>query len=419
MKNNQEKFDVAVIGGGPAGMMAAGKAAELGAKVVLLEKNATLGKKLLITGHRRCNLTNAEFDDRKFIEKLGDKKSKFLFSALAAFGPKEVIEFFESKNLKTKVEKNNRVFPSADNSCDVLDVLQKYLKDGNVKIIFNAEVQGFERKEKEIKSVQLKDKQILADKFILCTGGKSYSVTGSTGDGYKWAKDLGHNIIEPMPALVPIKTKETWVKDVQGLSFVVDINLIQNNKKQYLYFGEILFTHFGLSGPAILNISKKVEELAKNGEVIISLDVNPDSTQEQLDEKLKKDFQENSNKNISNYLTKLLPQKMADTILKLSGIEMTKKIHAVTKEERKKIINSLKDLRLTFDGTTGFNQAMLTSGGVDLKEVDSKTMQSKIIKNLFFAGEILDLDGPTGGFNLQICWSTGHAAGTYAINGKK
>jgi hypothetical protein len=414
MEKKLEKFDVAVIGGGPAGMMAAGYAAELGAKVVLLEKNAILGRKLLLTGHGRCNLTNAEFDDQKFIEKLNNKKSKFLFSSLAAFGPEEVIEFFEFRKLKTKVEKNNRVFPAGDNSCDVLDILKKYLQDNKVKIIFNAEVQVFEKNGKEIKSVRLKDREILADKFILCTGGKAYPSTGSIGDGYRWAKDLGHNIIEPSPALVPIKTKEDWVKEVQGLSFdKVGINLLQNNKKQYSYSGEILFTHFGLSGPAILNLSKKVGELAKNGEVIISIDLKPDFNREQLDEKLKKDFPENSNKNIANYLTKILPQKMADTSLKLSGIEMTKKIHAVTKEERKKIVSLIKDLRLTYDDTTGFNQAMLTGGGVDLKEVDSKTMQSKIINNLFFAGEILDLDGLTGGFNLQICWSTGHAAGTY------
>lgn len=419
MENNQEKFDVAVIGGGPSGMMAASRAAELGAKVVLLEKNASLGKKLLITGHGRCNLTNAEFNDQKFIEKLNNRKAKFLFSALAAFGPEEVIEFFESRNLKTKIEKNNRVFPADNSSCDVQDALEKYLKDTGVKIIFNAEVQDLEKIGNEIKSVQLKDKQILADKFILCTGGQSYPATGSTGDGYQWAKDLGHKIIETAPALVPIRTKETWVKEVQGLSFEAEINLIQNNKKQYSYFGEILFTHFGLSGPMILNASRKIGELAKNGEVIISIDLNRKFTNEQIDNKLKKDFPENSNKNIANYLTKLLPQKMADTILKLSGIDATKKIHAITKEERKKIINFLKDLRLTYNGTAGYNQAMLTGGGVNLKEVDSKTMRSKIIKNLFFAGEILDLDGPTGGFNLQICWSTGFVAGTYAANGKK
>ncbi|HEX7586496.1 MAG TPA: NAD(P)/FAD-dependent oxidoreductase [Patescibacteria group bacterium] len=415
MKNPLEKFDVVVIGGGPAGMMAAGRAAELGARVALLEKNHSLGKKLLITGKGRCNITQAEFNDKEFIRKLGNKKGKFLFSSLAAFGPATVINFFAAKNLKTKVEKGGRVFPVANSSVSVLDSLLKYLKDNGVKMIFGAEVRQLEIVQNEIRSVQLKDAVIYADKFILCTGGKSYPGTGSTGDGYKWAKKMGHTIIKPLPALVPIKIKESWVKDLQGVSLQnVEIKVLLGDKKSESRFGEMLFTHFGLSGPIILSASKRVGELLENGEVVLAIDLEPTFSREQLDKKLQKDFQENIHKDFKNYLPELLPQKMAEAIIKLSGIEAKKKINFITKPERQKLVDLLKDLRVTAEDTLGYDQAIITSGGVDLKEIDSKTMQSKKIRNLFFAGEILDLDGPTGGYNLQICWSTSYAAGTYA-----
>lgn len=429
-----KKFDIAVIGGGPTGMIAAGRAAELGARVVLLEKNASLGKKLLITGKGRCNITQAEFDDKEIIKKFG-KQGKFLFSSLAAFGPEEVIAFFESRKVLTKTERGGRVFPVSDKAQDVLRVLQKYLEKNKVEIVYNAQVAGFDIASvvagKKITSISLAEqgymspekqaltptRKIYADKFILCTGGKSYPTTGSTGDGYQWVKDLGHTVIETAPALVPMKTKELWAKDIQGLSLKnVAINLLQNNKKQDSRFGEMMFTHFGLTGPIVLDLNKKAGELAQQGEVVISIDLKPALTQEQLDMRLQKDFKENSNKDFINYLPELLPQKMIATIVALSGIDPRKKINLVTKDERKKIIELLKNLRLTYDGTTGYNQAIITSGGVDVREVDSKTMQSRKIENLFLAGEILDLDGPTGGYNLQVCWSTGYAAGTYAAS---
>jgi len=416
LDQDPKKFDIAVIGGGPAGMMAAGRAAELGAKVVLLEKNGDLGKKLLITGKGRCNLTQAEFDDKEIIKKFG-KHGKFLFSALAAFGPEEVIKFFAERKVPTKIERGGRVFPVSDKAQDVLRVMQKYLEKQGVKIMYAREVLGFESDGQKITSIKLRVGEIQADKFILCTGGKSYPATGSTGEGYQWAKDLGHKIIETAPALVPIKTKESWVKDVQGLSLKnVEIKLLQNNKKQDSRFGEMLFTHFGLSGPIVLDLSKKIGELMRNGEVAISIDLKPALNHDQLDARLQRDFKENSNKDFINYLPELLPQKMIATIISLSGIDPRKKINLVTKDERKKLIDLLKDLRLTADGTTGYNQAIVTSGGVDTREVDSKTMQSRLISNLFFAGEILDLDGPTGGYNLQMCWSTGYVAGTYAAS---
>ncbi|MFA7208818.1 MAG: NAD(P)/FAD-dependent oxidoreductase [Parcubacteria group bacterium] len=439
MKSKIEKFDIAVIGGGPAGMMAAGRAAGLGARVALLEKNSSLGRKLLITGKGRCNLTQAEFDDKEIIKKFG-KNGKFLFSALDAFGPEEVIRFFEDRTVPVKIERGGRVFPKSDRAQDVLRALEKYLEKNNVEIIYDAQVAGFDvapiASGGKIASVKLAEKgyvsaekqammparRIYADKFIICTGGKSYPATGSTGDGYQWAKDLGHKIIPPAPALVPIKTKETWVKDVQGLSLKnVTVNLLQNNKKpayrtgkQDSRFGEMMFAHFGLTGPIVLDLSKKAGELMAQGEVAISIDLKPALDLDQLDARLQRDFKENSNKDFINYLPELLPQKIIASIVNLSGIDPRKKINLVTKEERKRLAGLLKDLRLTADGTTGYNQAIVTSGGVDTREVDSKTMRSRIVGNLFLAGEILDLDGPTGGYNLQMCWSTGYAAGTYA-----
>ena len=414
MNNLAEKFDVVVIGGGPAGIMAAGRVAEQGAKVVLLEKNSALGKKLLLTGNGRCNITQIEHDARSFVEKLG-KNGKFFFSAFSAFGPREVVEFFEQKNLPTKVEKNGRVFPISDCAIDVLSTLTKYLKDNEVEIITNAEVIGFEFAENKISGVKLKDQIICADKFILATGGKAYPATGSTGDGYVWAKELGHTIITPMPALAPVRIREDWVGDLQGLSLEeAHISLWQNAKKRESYSGEILFTHFGLSGPMIINASKTINALLQVGSVTIELELFPELTTFELDKKLVLAFEKNNKKDIKNYFKEILSRKMLDLILKLSEIDPDKKLNFLTKKERQKIVALLKSLKFTVLEVLGFKQAMVTSGGVALKEVDPKTMQSKIIENLYFAGEILDLDGPTGGYNLQICWSTGYLAGESA-----
>lgn len=399
-------------------MMAAGRAAEQGARVVLLEKNKNLGKKILITGKGRCNITQAEFDERKFIAELG-KKGKFLFSSLASFGPKEIIEFFEARDMPTKIERGGRVFPVSDKAQDVLNKLMGFLKEKKVKIFLGNQVKGFEMEKEKIQFVKVtnagKTEKIYADKFILCTGGKSYPATGSSGEGYVFAKKMGHTIIEPRPALAPIKTKEIWVKNWQGLSLKnVRISVFQNNKKQDERFGEMLFTHFGLSGPIILDISKKVDELLKKSEVRIEIDLKPALDFKELDQRLQKDFKENSKKDFKNYLGSLLPQKMIENFIDLSGIEAKKKMHFITQTERKKMLHLLKKLSVTAVRVADFKQAIITSGGIDTREVDSKTMQSRIVSNLFFAGEILDLDGPTGGYNLQICWSTGYAAGTYA-----
>jgi hypothetical protein len=411
MHKSDKKFDIAVIGGGPAGMLAAGRAAELGAKVVLLEKNSALGKKLLLTGNGRCNITQIDHDAKGFVEKLG-KNGKFFFSAFSAFGPNEVIEFFEKRNLSTKVEKNGRVFPITDDAIDVLSTLTKYLKDGGVEIITNAQVIGFEFGENKISGVKLKDQIIQADKFILATGGKAYPTTGSTGDGYAWVKELGHTIVTPMPALAPVRIKEDWVGDLQGLSLEdAHISLWQNEKKQASFQGELLFTHFGLSGPLIINASKAISVLLQKGLVTIELELFPELATFELDKKLVLAFEKNNKKDIKNYFREILSRKMLELILKLAEIDPDKKLNFLTKKERQKIVALLKSLKFTVLDVMGFESAMITSGGIALKEVDPKTMQSKIIENLYFAGEILDLDGPTGGYNLQICWSTGYLAG--------
>ncbi|MBU4047953.1 NAD(P)/FAD-dependent oxidoreductase [bacterium] len=408
-------FDIAVIGGGPAGMMAAGRAAELGAKVVLIEKNETLGKKLLITGKGRCNFTHNEFDIRKFAEKFG-RNGRFLYSALALFGVGEVIDFFESRGVKTKVEQGDRVFPEKGNAQDIVNVLMKYLAEGKVNILLNSEVTGFKQENGKISQVLLRDRQISADKYIICAGGKAYPQTGSTGDGYQWAEQLGHTIITPVPALNPVKTSEDWVKELQGLSLKnVSLKLFQNGKKQDERFGEMLFTHFGVSGPIVMDMSKKIGALLKNGPVKLILDLKPALDFKKLDKRIQRDFQEFKGRMFKNSLKGLLPLSMIPVIIKLSGIEPEKKVDYISREEKNKLVHLLKELELTPTGLLGFKWSVVTNGGVALKEVNPNTMGSKKIENLYFAGEILDLDGPSGGYNLQECWSTGYLAGQSVI----
>ncbi|HBY56351.1 MAG TPA: aminoacetone oxidase family FAD-binding enzyme [Candidatus Atribacteria bacterium] len=413
MKENNS-FDIAVIGGGPAGMMAAGRAAELGAKVVLIEKNEILGKKLLLTGKGRCNFTHNELDIRKFAEKFG-KNRRFLYSALSTFGALEVINFFESRGVKAKVEQGDRIFPENSNARDILNVLVKYLKEGKVYILLNVEVVGFKEEDQKISYVLLRNQKLSADKYILCTGGKSYPQTGSTGDGYRWAEQLGHTVIPPVPALNPVKTSESWVKELQGLSLKnVSLKLFKNGKKKDERFGEMLFTHFGISGPIVMDMSKNIGDLMKNGPVKLILDLKPALDFKKLDKRIQRDFQEFKGRMFKNSLKGLLPLSMIPVIIALSGIDPEKKVDYIRREERNKLVHLLKELELTSTGLLGFKWSVVTSGGVALKEVDPNTMGSKKIKNLYFAGEILDLDGPSGGYNLQECWSTGYLAGQNA-----
>jgi len=410
-------FDVAVIGGGPAGMMASGRAAEAGAKVLLLEKNRSLGRKLLVTGKGRSNLTRAEFNFRELVKKYS-REGDFLLFPLSVFGVKETIEFFNKKGLATKIERGKRVFPRSDSSRDVLRILLNYLKEGKVEIRTNSKVGKVIPDGNKIAKIILKGGQEFAARnYIIATGGKSFPGTGSTGDGYRWLEKLGHKIEKLRPALVPLRIKENWPKKAQGLSLKnVRLTVFQNNKKQDSRFGEMLFTHFGVSGPIVLNLSFKVGELLEKGEVKLVLDLKPALDFTTLDKRLQSDFAKYGNKLFKNSLDDLLPQKLIQVVVELSGINPVKKTNEITKEERRKLAKLLKTMEMQVIGLLGFGMAIITSGGVSLKEIDAKTMKSKLIDNLFLAGEIINLHGPTGGYNLQLCWSTGYLAGKSAVS---
>lgn len=408
------KYDVAIIGGGPAGMISAGRAGELGASVILIEKNKNLGRKLLITGKGRCNITNKENNLREFINEFG-KNGEFLFSALSRFGVKETIDFFGKLNLKTKIERGNRVFPISDRSEDVLEALTGYLKKSNVKIKLNSEVREFIKKGDKIEKIILTDnEEIVADKFIISTGGKSHSGTGCTGDGYKWAKKLGHTITNLSSSLVPIALKEKIVKELEGLSLKnVEISVYKDNKKIDSRFGEAIFTNDGMSGPIIIDMSKKIgQELP--GNVEIKIDFKPALDFLKLDQRIQADFQKDCKKLFKNSLSELLPQKLIPVVVELSKINPSKKSGLIVKEERKRLTHLLKEFTLKVKSLADHERAIITVGGIKLGEIDQKTMKSKLIDNLYFAGEVLDLDGPTGGYNLQVCWTTGYVAGESA-----
>jgi predicted Rossmann fold flavoprotein len=409
--NKDNIFDVAIIGGGPAGMLAAGRAGELGAKVVLLEKNAKIGRKLLITGNGRCNLTQAEFNIREMVEKLGEN-GKFLFSSLSAFGVKETIEFFNNRGCKTKVERGDRVFPESDKAQDVLDVLVRYMAENGVTVLCSSEVTNLEKEDNRITRLITNKGEVIAKNYVLCTGGKSFPGTGSTGDGFKWVEKLGHHVTELTPSLTALNIKEDWVTSLQGLSLKnVEVSILQNDVKKESIFGEMLFTHFGISGPIILSISKNVGKLLKKGKVTISLDLKPALDFVKLDKRLQRDFLKYQNKIFKNSLDELLPQNLIPIIIAKSEIDPDKYVNSITKDERHRLLNLLKNLSMTVTSIQGFENSLVTSGGIAIKEIDPKTMRSKLIENLFFAGEIIDVDGPTGGYNLQVCWSTGYVAG--------
>lgn len=408
-------YDVVVLGGGPAGIIAAGTAASMGRRTMLIEKNEKLGKKLFITGKGRCNITNtADFDE--FMKNI-PKNSKFFYSSFNGFSNNDLIGLLESLGLKTKVERGGRVFPESDKSSDVIKALERYLNKYRVDVKLNSKVLNIRHENGEVKGVLLDNGEFIeCSSVILCTGGVSYPQTGSTGDGYEIAKKAGHSINELMPSLVPLVVSEPFIKELQGLSLKnVTVRAIADGKQVYEDFGEMLFTHYGLSGPIILSASFYVSDyLRKKREIKIVIDLKPALTEDELDKRLIRDFEKNTNKQFKNSLDELLPQKLIPVIIALSGIDESKEVHQITKLERKALVKLLKGLTFTVAGTRPIAEAIVTSGGISLKEINPKTMESKLIKGLYFAGEIVDLDAFTGGFNLQIAFSTGYAAGLNA-----
>ena len=413
---------VVVIGGGPAGMMAAISASSKENEVIILEKNKSLGKKLLITGKGRCNITSS-LTMNEFIKNIPGN-GMFLYSAFNSFTNQDIIKFLKEQGLEVKEERGNRIFPVTDKSQDVLQCFEKKLKELKVKIFYESPVtEILIDDENKVCGVQTPKGKIKADKVILATGGKSYPLTGSTGDGYKLAQKLGHTITTIKPSLVPLETYEQDLhKELQGLSLKnVKIKILDSSKNKEIYedFGEMLFTHFGVSGPIILSGSahlvryKNIDTLLQNKQIKLTIDLKPALTEQKLNERILRDFNEFKNKNFKNSLDKLLPQKLINTIIKYSKIDPEKQVNSITKQERKNLIQTLKNFKITIKNFRKIEDAIITSGGINIKEVDPKTMESKKINGLYFAGEILDVDGYTGGFNLQIAYSTGYVAGNH------
>jgi len=414
---------VVIVGGGAAGMLAGIASGKAGNETIVLEKMNSVGKKIRITGKGRCNVTNA-IDIEEFIKNIPGN-GRFLFSAFQNFTNQDIINLLKEEGLETKVERGNRVFPVTDNAQSVIDAIYSRLKKLGVKVITNAKVTDIEIEENRACGVKVningKEERIKADKVIFATGGVSYPLTGSTGDGQNLAKKYGHTVNEMKPALVPMECyeKETC-KALQGLSLRnVEITLkdIEKNKKIYEDFGEMLFTHFGVTGPIIISSSshlvryRNIEELLKNKKIELSIDLKPALDTEKLDLRIRRDFEESINKSFKNSLDKLLPQKMIDVVIEKSGINPDKKVHEITKEERHALGDIIKNFKLTISKFRPVEEAIVTAGGVSVKEINPKTMESKLIQGLYFAGEIIDVDAYTGGFNLQIAWSTGYTAG--------
>ena len=398
---------IGIIGAGPAGIMAAGIAGSRGFDVTLIDKNDRIGKKLFITGKGRCNITNASpIED--FFDKIVTNKN-FLYSSLYSFTNEDVLSLLNKYNLKTKIERGNRVFPDSNKSSDVIKAFTKFLDDNSVNVLLQSEVQNIYYTEDKY-VVVIGNEKLYFDKLILATGGKSYPATGSTGDGYKYAKLFGHTVVPLKPSLVPIEIDAEWIKDLQGLSLKnVNLKTYASNKLIHEEFGEMVFTHYGISGPIVLSTSNYLLSELKNLE--LSIDYKPALNHDKLDNRILRDFKLYNNKQIKNSLNDLLPQKVIPWIIKYSEIDPEKVIHQITKDERNKLVSIIKDFRMTFKSFRPIEEAIITSGGVSTKEINPSTMESKIMPNLFFAGELIDVDAVTGGYNLQIAYSTGYIAG--------
>lgn len=414
---------VIIIGGGAAGMMAAISASKEGKKVLLLEKNEKLGKKLFITGKGRCNITSA-CDPDEFLNYVATN-SRFLYSSFSRFNNHDVVRLLNDAGLKTKVERGQRVFPQSDHSSDVIGTLKRLCDRNHVEILYHAKVEKIllhdhegvsGEKNRSFSGVQLSDGRVIqGDSLIIATGGCSYTSTGSDGDGYRLARELGHSIRPVYPSLVPFIMKETWCRDLMGLT-LKNISIRVKNGKKVIYegFGEFLFTHFGVSGPLVLTASTclgKYQKALEAGQLTLLLDLKPSLTMEQLEKRYLREFDTYRNKNISNVIERMLPRKMVPVFLREAGVPEDKKVRDITKKERRRMEELMKGMEMHITGVRGFEEAIVTRGGVNVKEVSPTTMESKLVDHVFFAGEILDVDAVTGGFNLQIAWSTGYTAG--------
>jgi len=406
--------EVLIIGGGAAGMMATYAALKSGNKVTLIEKNEKLGKKIYITGKGRCNVTNA--GDMEEIFNSIIRNSKFFYSSYYAMSNHLLMDVFENElNVPLKTERGNRVFPVTDKASDIINGLSRAIKNLGANILLNTAVKDLIIENSKVTGVLLKDgKKLFSDSVIVTTGGFSYQTTGSDGDGYKFAKNSGHNIVEVLPSLVPLTVKEEDYKELQGLALKnIKVRFMMGNKEIFSDFGEMLFTHFGLSGPVILSGSSHItDKIDKN--IKLFIDLKPSLSEEALDNRILKDFAEFINKDFRNSLNNLLPKSMIPIIIERSKINPFKKVNEISKEERKNLVDAIKNFSYTITGTRGFMEAIITKGGVSVKDINPSTMESKIVKDLYFAGEVLDLDALTGGYNLQIAWSTGYLAGISA-----
>lgn len=398
-------YDTIIIGGGAAGLIAAVECKRLGQDILVIERNPRPGKKIAITGKGRCNVTTLNHDLRDLISRY-QRNGKFLYGAFSRFSVQDTLDYFEKTlKVKLKIERGNRVFPKSDSAVDIIYGLQEEIIDD---ILPNTSVLSFNMEGNSIRSVVTYKGEFQAKRYILATGGKSYPITGSNGDGYALAQSVGHSIVEPKPALVPVICKERWIKKLEGLSLVnVKITAFQKEKEITSKFGEALFTHQGMTGPIVIDMSRYIGDALEKGEVQLSIDFKPALITEKLDKRVREDFQIYRNKVFKNSLKKLLPSSLIPVFLDLCGIDLEKKVAEISKEERIKVVNLLKDFRITPIKLDDWDKAIVTAGGVNIKEIDPTTMKSKIVDNLYFAGEIIDVYGPTGGYNLQICWSTG------------
>lgn len=412
MSTSTETYDVIVIGGGASGMMAAGRAGERGKRVLLLEKNDVLGKKLSITGGGRCNITNAEFDTRVLLKNYGDAED-FLFSPFSQFGVQDTFDFFESRGLPLVVEERKRAFPKSLSAPDVTRTLEKYVKVNHVTVMTSVTVQGFVIQNGTIVAIQTNKGRFSAKSYVLATGGRSHAHTGSTGEGLGWVANLGHRVHESNPDIVPLLVREDWVKKQSGKSLTEMKITFGEGKKRITRMGGILFTHFGISGPLILNAAREVKKLLKNGEVAAHIDLFPKVDTGELRKNVLTHFELHKNKVLKNILKEIVPAGMSEAVLAQLNHKLCEtKVHSISREERHALVDIMKSLPLTITGTMGYEWAVVSDGGIDLHDVDTKTMASKIHPNLYFTGDVLHISRPSGGFSLQLCWTTGWVAGS-------